>query len=159
MAENTYRTGAFSAAMPTPDVAGAASLYAAQCAGCHGASGRGDGPAAAGMVPAPIAFTDLTRATQRSPLALYEAISRGVAGTAMPAYAQLDEAQRWALAQAERGRRSLPLGVVPETIAASTDFGNVSVRVPGIHPLLKIADENAALHTRDFAEAAASLPQ
>ncbi|QIK72407.1 M20 family metallopeptidase [Propioniciclava coleopterorum] len=64
--------------------------------------------------------------------------------------------ERWALAQGERGRRSLPLGVVPETIAASTDFGNVSVRVPGIHPLLKIADENAALHTRDFAEAAAS---
>ena len=87
-----------SAAMPTPDPAGAAGLYAAQCAGCHGATGRGDGPAAAGMVPAPIAFTDLTRATQRSPLALYEAISRGVAGTAMPAYAQLDEAQRWALA-------------------------------------------------------------
>ena len=87
-----------SAAMPTPDPAGAAGLYAAQCAGCHGATGRGDGPAAAGMVPAPIDFTDLTRATQRSPLALYEAISRGVAGTAMPAYAQLDEAQRWALA-------------------------------------------------------------
>ncbi len=87
-----------SAAMPTPDPAGAAGRYAAQCAGCHGATGRGDGPAAAGMVPAPIDFTDLTRATQRSPLALYEAISRGVAGTAMPAYAQLDEAQRWALA-------------------------------------------------------------
>lgn len=87
-----------SAAMPTPDPAGAAGLYAAQCAGCHGATGRGDDPAAAGMVPAPIDFTDLTRATQRSPLALYEAISRGVAGTAMPAYAQLDEAQRWALA-------------------------------------------------------------
>lgn len=87
-----------SAAMPIPDVASAASLYAAQCAGCHGASGRGDGPAAAGMVPAPIDFTDMARAAQRSPLALYEAISRGVAGTAMPAYAQLDEAQRWALA-------------------------------------------------------------
>lgn len=87
-----------SAAMPIPDMASAASLYTAQCAGCHGASGRGDGPAAAGMMPAPIDFTDLTRATQRSPLALYEAISRGVAGTAMPAYTQLDEAQRWALA-------------------------------------------------------------
>lgn len=87
-----------SAAMPTPEPASVASLYSAQCAGCHGASGRGDGPAAVGMVPAPIDFTDLTRATQRSPLALYEAISRGVAGTAMPAYAQLDEAQRWALA-------------------------------------------------------------
>ena len=87
-----------SAAMPIPDMASAASLYAAQCAGCHGATGRGDGPAAAGMVPAPIDFTDMARAAQRSPLALYEAISRGVAGTAMPAYAQLDEAQRWALA-------------------------------------------------------------
>ncbi|TLX22658.1 cytochrome c/FTR1 family iron permease [Thermomonas fusca] len=87
-----------STAMPTPEPASAASLYAAQCAGCHGASGRGDGPAAVGMVPAPIDFTDMARATQRSPLALYEAISRGVAGTAMPAYAQLDEAQRWALA-------------------------------------------------------------
>lgn len=63
---------------------------------------------------------------------------------------------RWALAQATRGRRALPLGVVPETIAASTDFGNVSVRVPGIHPLLKIADEGVALHTRGFADAAAA---
>lgn len=64
--------------------------------------------------------------------------------------------RRWALAQAERGRRALPLGVVSETIAASTDFGNVSVRVPGIHPLLQIAPEGTALHTREFAEAAAS---
>ena len=63
---------------------------------------------------------------------------------------------RWAVAQEERGRRALPLGVVPETIAASTDFGNVSVRVPGIHPLLKIADEGVALHTREFADEAAS---
>ena len=57
---------------------------------------------------------------------------------------------------ARRGRRALPLGVVSETIAASTDFGNVSVRVPGIHPLLQIAPEGTALHTREFAEAAAS---
>lgn len=87
-----------SAPMQAPDLAVAANLYAAQCAGCHGASGRGDGPAAVGMMPAPIDFTDMARAAQRSPLALYEAISRGVAGTAMPAYAQLDDAQRWALA-------------------------------------------------------------
>lgn len=64
--------------------------------------------------------------------------------------------QRWVVAQESRGRRALPLGVVPETLAASTDFGNVSVRIPGIHPLLKIADESVALHTREFAEAAAS---
>lgn len=63
---------------------------------------------------------------------------------------------RWAKAQQRRGRHPLPLGVVPESIAASTDFGNVSYRVPGIHPLLKIAEEHCALHTREFAEAAAS---
>ncbi len=63
---------------------------------------------------------------------------------------------RWAVAQRRRGRRPIPLGVVPETIAASTDFGNVSFRVPGIHPLLKIAEEGVALHTRGFADAAAS---
>lgn len=64
--------------------------------------------------------------------------------------------ERWATAQGRRGRASMPLGVVSETLAASTDFGNVSFRVPGIHPLLKIADENVALHTRAFADAAAS---
>ena len=39
------------AAVPStpPDPARAASLYGQQCAGCHGASGRGDGPAAASL--------------------------------------------------------------------------------------------------------------
>lgn len=63
---------------------------------------------------------------------------------------------RWAMAQAARGRQALPLGVVPDTIAASTDFGNVSYRLPGIHPLIKIAGSEVALHTREFAEAAAT---
>ena len=64
--------------------------------------------------------------------------------------------ERWVVAQAERGRRALPFGSVPLSTAASTDFGNVSVRVPGIHPLLRIADPGTALHTRAFADAAAS---
>ena len=63
---------------------------------------------------------------------------------------------RWVAAQQRRGRSPLPLGVVSETLAASTDFGNVSYRVPGIHPLLRIADPSTALHTRGFAEAAGS---
>lgn len=64
--------------------------------------------------------------------------------------------ERWAAAQATRGRQALPLGSVPASTAASTDFGNVSVRVPGIHPLIAIAPTGTALHTRAFAEAAAS---
>ena len=63
---------------------------------------------------------------------------------------------RWVAAQERRGRSPLPAGVVSETIAASTDFGNVSYRIPGIHPLIGIAPADVALHTRAFAEAAAS---
>ena len=64
--------------------------------------------------------------------------------------------ERWAVAQQARGRRPLPYGVLSETIAASTDFGNVSYRVPGIHPLIKISDLGTALHTEEFATAAGS---
>ncbi|MBO0897204.1 M20 family metallopeptidase [Arthrobacter sunyaminii] len=63
---------------------------------------------------------------------------------------------RWVSAQQRRGRSPLPAGVVSETIAASTDFGNVSYRIPGIHPLIGIAPVDVALHTRAFAEAAGS---
>ncbi|WP_460463256.1 M20 family metallopeptidase [Arthrobacter pigmenti] len=63
---------------------------------------------------------------------------------------------RWVATQQRRGRNPLPAGVVSETIAASTDFGNVSYRIPGIHPLIGIAPSDVALHTRDFAEAADS---
>src|SRR5690625_5692810 len=63
---------------------------------------------------------------------------------------------RWVQAQRRRGRDPLPLGVVSTTLAASTDFGNVSFRVPGIHPVIKIAPHEVALHTREFATAAVS---
>ncbi|MHA7286955.1 M20 family metallopeptidase [Arthrobacter sp. MDT3-44] len=63
---------------------------------------------------------------------------------------------RWIVSQQRRGRAPLPLGVVSETLAASTDFGNVSYRIPGIHPLIRIADPATALHTRGFAAAARS---
>lgn len=63
-------------------------------------------------------------------------------------------AQRWSTTQRARGRDVLPAGVLPSTIAASTDFGNVSHLIPGIHPLVKIADESVALHTTDMAAAA-----
>lgn len=81
-----------------PDRARGAALYAAQCSGCHGATGAGDGPVAAALDPKPVAFTDHTRAMQRSPLALYQVISQGLAGTAMPSFAGLPAQARWDLA-------------------------------------------------------------
>ncbi|MGN2254263.1 FTR1 family protein [Frateuria sp. GZRe12] len=82
-----------------PDLARGAALYQQTCAACHGAIGQGNGPAAAALDPPPIDFTDRTRADQRSVLSLYEAISQGVKGTAMNAYAeQLSVDDRWSLA-------------------------------------------------------------
>ncbi len=81
-----------------PDVSGAGALYATHCASCHGISGQGDGIAAAGMEPPPIAFTDAARAAQRTPLALYEVTTQGLDGTAMTSFAGLSDDDRWALA-------------------------------------------------------------
>ena len=74
----------------------------------------------------------------------------------MPVRANGPLSQAWVRAQNAAGRTVLPRGVITEVIAAGTDFGNVSQRVPGIHPLIKIAPEGTALHTHEFATAAGS---
>ncbi|OYU86622.1 MAG: iron permease [Bradyrhizobiaceae bacterium PARB1] len=81
-----------------PDLARGEALYSEHCAACHGASGRGDGAQAAGLEPAPIAFTDEARARERSILALYQVIEQGIDGTSMSSFADLPAADRWALA-------------------------------------------------------------
>lgn len=81
-----------------PDLARGAALYAAQCASCHGVTGGGDGPLAASLDPAPIAFSERERAASRSLMALYQVVSQGVDGTSMASYAALPEQDRWALA-------------------------------------------------------------
>ncbi|PPF38666.1 amidohydrolase [Pseudoclavibacter sp. RFBJ3] len=64
--------------------------------------------------------------------------------------------ERWAVHQEARGRRVLTKASVPSHLAASTDFGNVSVRVPGIHPVIAISPPDVSLHTREFAQYATS---
>lgn len=81
-----------------PDLARGATLYATQCASCHGDAGRGDGPLAARLDPKPIAFSDADRARERSLMALYQIVSQGVEGTSMASFGALPEADRWALA-------------------------------------------------------------
>ncbi len=65
-------------------------------------------------------------------------------------------AARYAVNVADRGRRVLPRGVAPTALAASTDMGNVSVRVPAIHPLLAIAPPDVTIHSPEFTKWAAS---
>jgi len=83
-----------------PDLELAATRYQALCASCHGATGRGDGPAATpDMDPPPSDFHDEERMRARSVYGLYNTITLGVGGTSMQSYAQaLSEEERWALA-------------------------------------------------------------
>jgi high-affinity iron transporter len=81
-----------------PDLSLAPGLYTESCAGCHGAQGRGDGPLAMGLKPPPPDFRDPAWHSARSAYGLFNTITQGLQGTAMTAWGQLPEAQRWALA-------------------------------------------------------------
>ncbi|WP_432509018.1 M20 family metallopeptidase [Kineococcus auxinigenes] len=74
----------------------------------------------------------------------------------LPIRSNLELAARWTLHQRRRGRTALPPGVVPENLSGSTDLGNVSVRVPAIHPMVAVAGPEVSLHTAEFARAAGS---
>jgi high-affinity iron transporter len=73
-------------------------LYAENCSGCHGATGHGDGVLAKSLSPMPTDFTDVERAKNRSVLGLYDVLSEGIEGTAMPPFKHLDKSDRWSLA-------------------------------------------------------------
>jgi len=81
-----------------PSLAAAPADYGTHCAVCHGATGRGDGPAAKGLTPPPADLTDAARQGQLSVFGLYNTITLGIKGTAMTGFPALSESQRWALA-------------------------------------------------------------
>lgn len=81
-----------------PDLARGKLLYAQHCAACHGANGRANGPLAGSLEPPPTDFHDAARARARSLFGLYNTITLGVDGTGMASFAQLSDADRWALA-------------------------------------------------------------
>ena len=95
--EPAYPTSFYAPAEPyaADSVARGAALYRANCALCHGADGRGDGPAAASLTIRP---ADLTQphVLAHSPGDLFWWVSRGRAGGAMPGFAAvLRPTQRW----------------------------------------------------------------
>jgi len=68
----------------------------------------------------------------------------------------------WPLAEAYQrnaeslGRRFFPLDKLPSGVQGSTDMGNVSQRVPSIHPMIAAAPPHCTIHNAEFATWAAS---
>lgn len=93
---------------PTPvaaDLERGRRLYDAHCSQCHGAKGKGDGPAADLVYPRPRDFTLALFKIRTTPSGqvptdhdLFKTISEGLPGTSMPAWGKyLSESERWQL--------------------------------------------------------------
>ena len=72
------------------------SVYAENCAACHGESGQGDGSEAAFLAVPPTDFTDQSLMAQLSGEALFAGITEGV-NPVMPGFTGLSEDDRWAV--------------------------------------------------------------
>lgn len=72
-------------------------LYKTNCAMCHGAEGKGDGPAGASLNPLPRNFVEGKWKYGGTRLGLMGVLEKGSPGTSMQSYAHLPINQRWAL--------------------------------------------------------------
>lgn len=81
-----------------PNIENGHTLYQSNCLSCHGENGKGNGPSAPGLEPAPTDFTDIELMSQKSPLQAYHTISFGVEGTSMAPFKGLSENEKWDLA-------------------------------------------------------------
>ncbi|MBI4516155.1 MAG: c-type cytochrome [Deltaproteobacteria bacterium] len=70
-------------------------VYLSQCAGCHGAGGDGNGSYAPQLLTPVADLTEPARLAQRTEAELFDLVRNGVAGTAMPAFRNLTEDERW----------------------------------------------------------------
>src|SRR5689334_18480310 len=126
----TKRLGIALDEMPalTPSLSRGAEVYQANCAGCHGTVGRGDGPMAPGLTPPPANLADGPALRDVSPLDYFRRISIGTVGTAMPAFeGRLPAEDRWAAAlYASVLRLPAPRGDVPPSLRAFASSGKMS---------------------------------
>jgi high-affinity iron transporter len=92
------RTGLVLAPAAPPSRARGAEIFAQACAVCHGATGGGDGPAAARLNPRPRSFRDPAVMAELSPARAFNALTDGVKGTGMASFGQMSPGDRWSAA-------------------------------------------------------------
>jgi putative copper resistance protein D len=103
-------------ALTAQSVMRGAEVFAVNCAACHGAEGRGDGPLAKGLAVKP---ADLTaeHIFEHADGDLFWWISQGIPDGGMPGFAEtIDERRRWDVINFIHARASAlqPLALVPQ---------------------------------------------
>ena len=125
-------------------------LFAKDCAQCHGAEGRGNGPAAKTTSPAPRDFTQAKAWKNGFGLAgIFKTVTSGSAGSAMAAFDYIPGKDRMALAHYVQSLGSFPHPEAPAALAAlAKSFAAASEVIPDKIPaslaVRKLVEEYAA---------------
>ncbi len=131
--------------LPTdpPSLARGERLYRQYCASCHGADGSGDGALAAGMDPPPADLADRGALRSTAPVDFFRKINVGVAGTAMPGFAdriELDD--RWALALYASRLRASPVLAAAGAVELSERCLDCALLVSDFHATALLNDDS-----------------
>lgn len=126
-----------------PDSSLGTRLFQQHCASCHGARGDAQTVMARKLDPPPIAFADRARASQRSPFALYQVINQGLEGTAMQSFAQLPDADKWALAF-HASRFAYPDALAQQGKAIWESDKSIRNSVPDLNALSSMSESQLA---------------
>ena len=125
-------------------------IYAQQCAACHGISGGGDGEAAYLLYPKPrdivAARYRLVSTWERVPTDqdLFDTISRGMPGSAMPSWEHLAAEQRWGLVYYIKSLAEKPIEIKAKKMPAADGSGGEGIiEVPKAPPFDAAARERA----------------
>jgi putative copper export protein/mono/diheme cytochrome c family protein len=108
-------------------VARGAARYASDCSSCHGAGGRGDGPAAGALSAKPVNLSE--HALHHPPGNLFWWIAHGIPGTPMPAFSpRIADTGIWELVQflvargSAQAAQSLGAAVATDSTSRAPDF-------------------------------------
>jgi mono/diheme cytochrome c family protein len=129
-------------------------LFQTNCSGCHGADGKGDGPAGSGLNPKPRNFHSVEGWTNGPKIdEMFTTITKGINGTGMPSFDNIPVEDRFALIHYVR-QTFMPQ---PPPVTSATDLQNLDqlyglskgVKTPNQIPVKlaadRMADENAAI--------------
>jgi putative copper resistance protein D len=142
--ERAYPTSFYAPAEPyaAPSVARGAAVYAENCVLCHGATGRGDGPAATSLPNRPANLTE-PHLFAHSPGDLFWWVSQGKNNGVMPGFAGvLNPSQRWDVINFIRARAAGVLAgeIGPEvTTTAAPEVPDFAFAADGAQQTLRQA--------------------